>query len=210
MKIYIETNQKFGTGYQIHPVVKVDGKVIFDDVVDFEPFDLYKAKKMAGKIAGYLDLKFGLDYKPEDIFIVTDEAMKDNSNRDIILYFTKKKKEILDYAKDVELPDVREDLFDIDDGIPLSYPESCVCLYLAWKQFGLQDKAAAMKRFCEYICLHGYNCGSKRAFKELSKLQVELGKDWIVTRYAVHVKDGRDMLQYILGPEIRRSRKARR
>lgn len=63
----------------------------------------------------------------------------------------------------------------------------------------VKEAREALRRYCEYICAHGFRGGAAKALLELEGLEREEGTAWIKRTYARHVQDDAALVQYVLG-----------
>ncbi|SMC41253.1 hypothetical protein [Papillibacter cinnamivorans] len=71
--------------------------------------------------------------------------------------------------------------------------------YFAWMDYKKQKAREAIKKYCEYIAMHGYGKGSLKALTDLEALGRDEGAEWIKKTYSNHVKDTISMIQYVFG-----------
>lgn len=85
MKIYLETNKKYGVGYQLRAVASgADGDPAnMEEAWDFEPYTLYNMRRRAVKLLEMLNKKLGTSYKLEDVLVIDRAAIEQNSKRDL-------------------------------------------------------------------------------------------------------------------------------
>lgn len=67
-----------------------------------------------------------------------------------------------------------------------------------WREHGSQELHDGLRRYCEYICMHGYRGGATKALAEFDGLDMDGAVAWIGRTYNRYVKDGFAMLGYIL------------
>lgn len=67
-----------------------------------------------------------------------------------------------------------------------------------WRTQRSQKSHDGLRRYCKYICMHGYRGGATKALAELDGLDMDGAVAWIGRTYDRYVKDGFAMLGYIL------------
>ena len=67
-----------------------------------------------------------------------------------------------------------------------------------WREHGNQQLHNGLRRYCEYICMHGYRGGATKALAELDSLDMDRAVSWMGRTYSCYVKDGHAMLGYVL------------
>lgn len=78
-------------------------------------------------------------------------------------------------------------------------PVGMVIFYLnAWRAHGSRKAYDGLRRYCEYICLHGYRGGASKALAEMESLKAHDAAVWIGRTHSRHVKDDSAMLGYVL------------
>ena len=72
LKIYIEKNEKFGSGLQLHMVDYEDDNVTIchEEIIDFSPYDNLKAAAMTNKAVEMYNRKYGTSYTAKDVLAV--------------------------------------------------------------------------------------------------------------------------------------------
>ena len=81
--VYLEPNEKYGEGYQLHPVVTEDNGMESDfQVVDFHPYDYRKATIMAEKVLEIIRQRYGHDLRVEEALVPTVDGLLANVERD--------------------------------------------------------------------------------------------------------------------------------
>lgn len=191
---YIELNQRHGVGYQARMVMSDADGVMIESVLDTEPFTLDEA--VAGTIAAIEEINTaqGYDYKPEQVIRIVQDGIDANKSRE---FSTAK------LARDIETgtfelchenkPDVmhKEELVFTGRGTVL-------CTYFAWLDDELPKALEAMKRYCQYLALHGYGKGASDIWAELEALDKDAGADWIRLTYGCYVHDDAALISFIM------------
>lgn len=83
VKICLETNEKFGEGYQVRVEVEETEEGIRSVVADWSPFTVYEATRVAGKMLQRINDETGATHKLEDVLSVAGDALELNAKRDI-------------------------------------------------------------------------------------------------------------------------------
>ncbi len=94
-------------------------------------------------------------------------------------------------------PDVCEMMLDGKPEIMLSARGVVMLALCGWKEDRLEESLSAMRRYCEYIAMHGYQGGARAAMAELENMDKEAAKEWIIDTFALYVKDQMSIIQYI-------------
>lgn len=194
MTIYLELNQRFGTGYQIHVV---HGPV--DKTYDKEPLTLYDAVNYVGTLLEMLNREFHTHYEPHQVLQVANEGLEANAGRD--LASAKMLKDIqsgqFKYSTPIE-QDLKETVIDGETEYLLTGRGAVLTIYFCWLDDENQKARESMRRYCEYICTHGYKGGAVKAFSKLESLGKDGAVEWIRQTYARHVHDDAGLIQYVV------------
>lgn len=67
-----------------------------------------------------------------------------------------------------------------------------------WREHGSLKMHNGLRRYCEYICMHGYRGGATKALAELDSFSRSEAIKWIGRTYSRYIKDEYAMLDYIL------------
>ena len=203
-EMFLERNKRFGVGYQVRIVTKelfedgTSGDVLKDEVLDEAPYTMSEAKEEAQKYLERVNEEYGLAIRLDQVLCPMMDAVEANRLRDVESARYYRDTLIGLYSEGRELPDIRPDLIDRNP-MDLTPAEVVVWYYLGWKELGDEGDEAAVMRFCEYLAMKGYGGGAKDIMRELSSLPVDAGIEWIRTRYAAHIDDDENMLDYVNG-----------
>lgn len=196
MEIYLEFNQRFGTGYQIRVIHGPMNKVY-----DQEPLNMYEAGACAGTLLEMLNKEFGTQYEPHQVLRVTEEAMAANAKAG-------------DFASARMLQDVKSGNYELsvpggadymkkeidgEEEICFTGRGTVLLTYFSWKVDGNERARDALLRYCQYIAAHGYKGGAMTALTELDSLDEDRAVEWIRRTYARHVHDDAALIQYVMG-----------
>lgn len=78
-------------------------------------------------------------------------------------------------------------------------PLGVLALFLhGWREHGSQKSHDGLRRYCEYISMHGHRGGATKALAELDSLDIDGAVAWMGRTYDRYVKDGFAMLGYVL------------
>lgn len=67
-----------------------------------------------------------------------------------------------------------------------------------WREHGSQKSHDGLRRYCEYISMHGHRGGATKALAKLDSLDIDRAVSWMGRAYDRYVKDGFAMLGYVL------------
>lgn len=67
-----------------------------------------------------------------------------------------------------------------------------------WREHGSQKSHDGLRRYCEYISMHGHRGGATKALAELDGLSLSDAAAWMGRTYSRYVKDRHAMLGYVL------------
>ena len=93
-------------------------------------------------------------------------------------------------------PDAREMMLDGEPEIMLSARGVVLFHLSAWKADGNKKAHDGLRRYCEYITMHGYQGGASAALAELEDKQQ--GIAWVKRTFARYVQDERALIQYMM------------
>ena len=99
-----------------------------------------------------------------------------------------------------ENPDAQEMILDGKREIMLSTRGVVLFCLSAWKVDGNEKAHNGLRRYCEYIAIHGYQGGASAAFAELDGLDEPQGIAWVKRTFAKYVQDQNSLIQYVMGP----------
>lgn len=106
-------------------------------------------------------------------------------------------KKILQFPK--QRPDVQEMMLDGKPETMLSARGVVLMLLSAWKLDGNEKAHDGLRRYCEYIGVHGYRGGASKALEELDKLGKGADAAWVRHTFAQYVEDQNALIQYVMG-----------
>ena len=179
MRITLELNGRFKTGYQIHTTSSIeDGDPVdFDDTYDVKPYPLWKARMMAVKSLELYNERFGTDYQLQDVLATTMEGVRVNSRVDLDSARTfKAVREALENESIHEEDTYAGDLYEEAKAEAIEY---LTMTFAEWNETLGKDAEYELKRFCEYISMHGTSGKAQKLFYDLTGMPVEEGCNWI-------------------------------
>lgn len=195
MVIRIEANRKQGRGFQIH---LMDGPL--DKLFDGAAADLHSAIACAGELLKLLNREKGTALKLEDVLTIAGDGLEERAGEDInaarMLEDIRSKKFTLSLPA---MADMKKTVIDGKEEYLLSGRGTVLTVYFCWKDDKNQKAREGLRRYCEYICAHGFQGGASKALLELDGLELEEGTDWIKRTYARHVQDDAALIWYVLG-----------
>ena len=189
MKAYIEKNERFGEGYQIRLVARVEDGDREDlvQVWDVQPYELHGAMRRAKKMVEIADQRFGTESDLRDVLVLDREAIKENAKRDITS------------ARAHKMLVENEAQTMLDEGL-LDDDVEKVMIYLCLSMDEDDEARRIVMGFCEYVCMRGYKVGgASRAFAEVSGLPKERRAEWVSSRFEKYVNDAEDLEAYLYG-----------
>lgn len=77
----------------------------------------------------------------------------------------------------------------------------------AWRVGRISEAGAAIRRYCEYICLHGCPEFVSDVILHLEGMDKWSAEAWIRQTHTQYVQDDRAMLRYIFGLEKRKEKR---
>jgi len=97
-----------------------------------------------------------------------------------------------------EKPDVKEMMLDGKPELMLS-ARGVVLFYLsAWKLDGNEKAHVGIRRYCEYITLHGCRGGAEKALTELDGMDRDEAIAWVKQTFTRYVQDQTALMKYML------------
>ena len=192
----LEPNEKHGRGFQIHVV---SGPM--DWTYDKDPLTLSEAGACVTELVKDFNKECGTKYKLHQVIRITHDALESNSRIDLNAF--RMLQDIKTKQYELSTPagqDFQETTIDGEEQILLSGRGVILYSFAAWKDEKTSQAKEALQNYCEYISLHGYQGGAKKALKELLRLNMERGTEWIRRTYARHVEDDKALIEYVLGP----------
>lgn len=194
MQVTLEKNLRHGRGFQIH---YTDGPL--DKTFDDDPLDFYSAVSLAGELVRAANTERGTNYNPGKVIRADKGALASNAKSDFgaarIL------QDIQSGAFDLSTPggvDVGKAVIDGREEVVLSGRGVVRLLLSAWKTDKNERAREGLRRYCEYICLHGCRGGAAKALAKLDGLSREDAITWIKKTYARFVRDDADLVRYVL------------
>ena len=170
MKIRVELNKKYGTGFQLHCIASTeDGDPgNLDQVIDFQPYSLWKAQRLSYKALEICNRKLGTSYELQDVLETTMESLRVNARTDL--------KSARIYRKCVNIMREEVDTFLDDEEKAIEYLTDG---FFLWSEECDQQSEDELKRFCEYISINGIPGGASKLFMNLTRLSIEDASEWI-------------------------------
>lgn len=95
-------------------------------------------------------------------------------------------------------PDVQEMMLDGKPELMLSARGMVLFHLSAWKVDGNEKAHNGLRRYCEYITMHGYQGGASEALAALDGMNKPQGIAWVKSTFARYVQDGRALIQYMM------------
>lgn len=97
-----------------------------------------------------------------------------------------------------ERPDTQEMMIDGKPEVMLS-ARGVVLFYLSsWKVDSNEKARDGLRRYCEYITMHGYPGGASKALAEIDGLGSGEDAAWIKRTFARYVQDGAALIRYMM------------
>lgn len=103
---------------------------------------------------------------------------------------------IIPFPKDK--PDVREMMLNGKPEMMLSARGVMLFHLVSWKEDGNEKAHNGLRRYCEYITMHGYPGGASAALAELDNMGKDQGAAWIKRTIARYVQDSSALIQYVM------------
>lgn len=197
MEIRLETNQRYGRGFQLRLLHGPMNKVY-----DKEPWTLYEAGAATQMLLEEANKTLGTDYKLTQVCHIPEDALTDNAGTDFAA--ARMLQDIRSKSFNLSIPataDYKTAEIDGEEEVVLSARGVVLFAYLAWMDEKNPKSHDILRRFCEYIATHGFKGGASAALAELDAFaSKEEGLDWIRCNYARFVLDnGNGLMDYILG-----------
>lgn len=197
MEIRLETNQRYGRGFQLR---MIHGP--FDRTFDDQPWTLYEAGAAAEGLLDAVNQEMGTAYKLTQVCAIPEDALTTNANTDFAA--ARMLQDIRSKRYDLSVPageDYKTMEIDGEEEILLTARGVVLTFYAAWKDDGNQKAHDGLRRYCEYLASHGYRGGASKALSELESLATEEEVvEWIRRTYARYVPDsGSGLMEYLLG-----------
>lgn len=97
-----------------------------------------------------------------------------------------------------EQPDMKEMMLDGKPEVMLSARGVVLFHLSAWKVDGNEKARDGLRRYCEYITMHGYQGGASAALAALDGMDKPQEIDWVKKTFAQYVQDERALIQYMM------------
>ena len=97
-----------------------------------------------------------------------------------------------------DTPDVQEMILDGTPEVMLSARGVVLFHLSAWKVDGNEKAHNGLRRYCEYITMHGYQGGASAAIAALDGMDKPQGIAWVKRTFARYVQDQRALIQYMM------------
>lgn len=192
----LELNEKHGRGFQIHVV---SGPMHW--TYDKDTLTLGEAAACVNELVKDFNKEFGTKYKPHQVVRITHGALESNSRIDLDAFRMLQDIKTKQYELSPPVSqDFQETVIDGEKQMFITGRGVILFSFSAWKDEKTPKAKEALQNYCEYISLHGYRGGAKKALKELLRLNMERGTEWIRRTYACHVEDDKALIEYVLGP----------
>ena len=170
MDIQIEPNRRFGCGFQIRVT---DGPAF--EVYDEEPLTMLEAMEAVKEVMGR---------EPSKVTVRPVNPQSTPSGPEEAVFQPK--------------PDVRETVADGEKQPVVSVKGVILLAWAAWKKDGSEQSRDVMRRYCEYISVHGYRGRASKAMVELEAMGFNYGAKWIKRTFARYVRDSVALMRYVL------------
>lgn len=95
-------------------------------------------------------------------------------------------------------PDVCEMMVDGKPETMLSARGVVLLALDGWKAENIPESRDAMRRYCEYIALHGGQTGASAAFSRLESMSMPHARAWVKATFDRYVQDKEAVVQYVL------------
>lgn len=196
LSVSLEANKRLGQGFQIH-VESVSMNFVYDQ----EPLTMSQAAAYANQLVNDFNKRFGTRHELQKIMRISTEALESNSRIDLNAF--RMLQDIKTKQYELSTPagqDFQETTIDGEEQILLSGRGVILHSFAAWKDEKTSQAKEALQNYCEYISLHGYQGGAKKALKKLLRMNIDQGIEWIRRTYARHVEDNKALIEYVMGP----------
>lgn len=74
-----------------------------------------------------------------------------------------------------------------------------------WRIAHKQECREALRRYCQYLAMHGYGAGSTAIWEQLAGMDNQEAAQWIETTFSRFVADPVAAVEYVLGTAVQRS-----
>lgn len=170
MDIRIEPNRRFGYGFQIRAT---EGPAF--EVYDDEPLTMLEAMQTLDEVMGR---------EPSKVTVHPVDAQGVPSGQEVVVFQPGR--------------DVQEAVVDGEKQPVVSVKGVILLAWATWKKDGSEQSRDVMRRYCEYISLHGYRGGASKAMAELEAMSFNHGAKWIKRTFARYIRDGVALMRYVL------------
>lgn len=194
MEIRMELNERHGHGFQIRIV---HGPV--NKVYDEEPLNMYEAGAYAATALEMMNKELGTSYELHQVARVPEDALTANASTDFAA--ARMLQDIRNKTFDLSIPaqqDMRVMEIDGQEEAMLSARGVVLMLLSAWKLDGNERAHDGLRRYCEYISVHGCPGGASKALEELDGLGKGADAAWIRRTFARYVEDQNALMQYVM------------
>ena len=97
-----------------------------------------------------------------------------------------------------DTPDVQEMILDGKPEVMLSARGVVLFHLSAWKVDGNEKAHNGLRRYCEYITMHGYPGGANAAISALGGMDKPQGIAWVKRTFARYVQDQMELIRYMI------------
>lgn len=193
---YLELNKNFGHGYQARLVM--DG--IIDSTIDDEPYSLDECYSGATFAIEQINKETGYNYDPQKVIRVTDEALQANKRQDFIS--ARIARDIDRGRGELAVPLQQDCMTKIIDGqeeTVFTGRGVILMAFFSWLEERLPKAREALRRYCEYLALHGYGGCTAAILAEIDSMSKDRGADWIRASYGRFVEDDAAIIRIVMG-----------
>lgn len=192
---YLEPNEKCGRGWQARQVI--DG--VSGVPLDYEPFTLGEVTGLIADALDTINKETGYNYKVHEVVRITQEGLDANKATD----FTAARvlKDMADGTHVLTRPhEVDMEWQEVDGKREPCFTGRGVVLmaYFSWVDDNLPKAAEAVRRYCQYLALHGYGKGASAIWEDVGAMSKDDGAEWIRNTYAQYVKDARTLVDMMM------------
>lgn len=97
-----------------------------------------------------------------------------------------------------ERPDTQEMMIDGKPEVMLSARGVVLFHLSSWKVDGNEKAHDGLRRYCEYITMHGYPGGASKALAALDGMDKPQGTSWVKQTFARYVQNEAALIQYMM------------
>lgn len=192
---YLELNKRFGRGYQIR--MQLEG--LIDTVFDESPMDLQEAYSNVYYAVEELNKAEGYNYVPQDTICITEEALEANKGFDVMS--AKMYKDAQSGKGKLCVPAQAVCTTEIVDGeeeMMLSAAGVVIVGFLTWRDDENLKAKGMVKRYCQYLALHGYGHNATNILTEVEGMDKEEGVNWIRATHGKYVTDDASLIRFVM------------